>query len=65
MFTLTVHYYDGPSITSECVDDLDEALQDYIDADWAACHAPSDQVGDVRQIILRHEDKIIRQRSYP
>ena len=63
-YQLIIRYYDDPSITDEH-SSFEDAMQAYEDASWAACHAPRDQVGDIRRILLKDGDKIIRQRSYP
>ena len=63
-YTVTTAYYGNQSIVDE-YPDMDEATQAYTDADWCACHAPSDIGGDIRRITLRHGDKVLRSHTYP
>lgn len=65
MATVTIDFYDGPSIT-DAYTTLEDAQHAYIDADWAACHAPTDQIGRVKRITLRASEGItIKTRAYP
>lgn len=65
MATVTIDFYDGPSVTDEHAT-LDDAQHAYTDADWAACHAPTDQYGRVKRITLRASDgTTIKTRAYP
>jgi len=63
-FTVTTAYKGHQSIVDE-YPNIDEAMQAYIDADWCACHAPSDIGGDIRRITLKHGDNVLRSRTYP
>lgn len=63
-YTITVHYYDEPSITDEH-DTIEEALDAWTDTNHAAVYAPSSQVGDIRRVILKQGTTILRSLTYP
>ena len=65
MFTLTVDYFTHESVTEQH-QTLDDAIQSYSDADFMACHAPSDISAGVKRITLRTPDgATIKTRAYP
>lgn len=65
MATVTIDFYDGPSVTDEHAT-LEDAQHAYTDATWASCHAPTDQYGRVNRITLRASDgTTIKTRAYP
>lgn len=62
-YTLTVAYYDGPAITSD-YDDREEAMVAWDDTLWAAAHGPKDQIGDIRAVTLRQDDRVLQTRAW-
>jgi hypothetical protein len=64
MYTVTTYYYDEQPIIDE-YPNIDEAMEAYAETDWRACHAPRDVAGDMRRIVVKHGDKVLRSRSYP
>lgn len=65
MATVTIDFYDGPSVT-DTFETREDAQHAYTDATWASCHAPTDQYGRVKRITLRASDgTTIKTRAYP
>lgn len=62
MITLTTDYRRpvGSAMTQRYTD-MDEALQAYLDKDYAACHQPG---SDIKRITLRLDGTTIKTKTY-